>query len=45
MKKVVWSVKAQKNYRDNLLYLQEFWTKKEIKRFIKFVHIAVVNIS
>jgi plasmid stabilization system protein ParE len=45
MKKVVWSVKAQKNYRDNLFYLKEFWTKKEIKRFMKSVDIAVVNIS
>lgn len=31
MKKVVWSVKAQKNYSDNLLYLKEFWTKKKSK--------------
>lgn len=31
MKKVVWSSKAQKNYRDNLLYLKEFWTKKKLK--------------
>ncbi len=43
MKKVVWSVKAQKNYRDNLLYLKELWTKKEIKRFMKAVDTAVVN--
>ncbi|WP_326321030.1 type II toxin-antitoxin system RelE/ParE family toxin [Chryseobacterium salviniae] len=45
MKKVVWSSKAQKNYRDNLLYLKEFWTKKEIKRFIFLVDKAVHAIS
>ena len=45
MKKVVWSSLAQKSYRDNLLYLKEFWTKKEIKRFIFLVDKAVENIS
>ncbi len=45
MKKVVWSVKAQKNYRDNLLYLKEFWTKREIKKFMKSVDTAIMNIS
>lgn len=43
--KVVWSSVAQKSYRDNLLYLKEFWTKKEIKRFMDAVNKAVANIS
>lgn len=45
MMKVVWSSVAQKSYRDNLLYLKEFWTKKEIKRFMDAVNTAVANIS
>ena len=43
--KVVWSSVAQKSYRDNLLYLKEFWHKKEIKRFMNAVNVAVANIS
>lgn len=45
MKKVVWSSVAQKSYRENLLYLKENWSKKEIKRFMDAVDIAVINIS
>lgn len=45
MKKVVWSSVAHKSYRDNLLYLKENWSKKEIKRFMDAVDIAVINIS
>jgi plasmid stabilization system protein ParE len=45
MMKVVWSCVAQKSYRDNLLYLKEFWSKKEIKRFMDAVDKAVDNIS
>ncbi len=45
MKKVVWSSVAQKSYRDNLIYLKDNWSKKEIKRFMDAVDIAVSNIS
>ena len=45
MMKVVWSCVAQKSYRDNLLYLKEFWSKKEIKRFMDAVDKAVINIT
>ena len=32
--KVIWSFTASKSYRDNLIYLKEKWTIKEIEFFI-----------
>ena len=43
--RVIWSFTASKSYRDNIIYLKENWTKKEIKNFIDEVDKAVDTIS
>lgn len=43
--KVLWSATAAKSYRQNLLYLQVHWGKKEIKHFIDEVDKAISLIS
>ncbi len=45
MKTIVWTETAEKSYRNNLEYLSEYRSKKEIKTFIDKVDEAVSNIT
>lgn len=35
---VVWTPKALQTFSDNVLYLQEKWTEREVKRFVRRVN-------
>lgn len=45
MMRVVWSIVGKKSYAENILYLREFWSKKEAKKFMDSVNKAIDNIS
>ncbi len=44
MKTVVWTQTAEKSYENNLEYLSEYWSGKEIRTFMDKVDEAVSNI-
>ncbi|WP_294283873.1 type II toxin-antitoxin system RelE/ParE family toxin [uncultured Chryseobacterium sp.] len=44
MRTVVWTETAEKSYKDNLEYLSEYWSKKEIRTFMDKVDEAISNI-
>ena len=42
---VFWSDQAKKTYADNIEYLQNAWTEKELKKFILRTEYVVLNIE
>lgn len=42
---VVWTETAEKSYENNLQYLSEYWSTREIRNFMDKVDEAVMNIS
>jgi len=45
--KVVWSEEANKNLKKIIQYLEENWTEKEIKKFLKKLnkHISIIQLQ
>ncbi|WP_294298382.1 hypothetical protein [uncultured Chryseobacterium sp.] len=42
MRTVVWTKTAEKSYKDNLEYLSEYWSGKEIRTFMDKVKLHII---